>query len=106
MKRFERYWLGLDTTLLRFRAIRYLKVKPVEDPDGRLTYGVTPSPERRTQPNRAARGPPIQAMNLRERSGRMGRSPDVEEWNPHDVIELSSSSSEGHSSEVEMLDLE
>ena len=106
MKRFEKYWLGLDTTLLRSRAIRYLKVNPVYEPDGTMTGGLTPSPERRTQPTRAVRRGVVMPVQQPDLFGMTIPSSDGEEWQPSDVIELTSSSSEEHSSEGDSMDLD
>ena len=49
---FECYWLGLNTGILKARAVRYLLVKHKE---GGMCMTITPSPECRRQPMHTAR---------------------------------------------------
>ena len=101
MERFKRYWMILDTAELKARAIRYLTMRPVED------GGMTPSPERRVQPRRAARKMASTTRLMDNDDWDMaGRSSDGDEWAQPEVIELTSSSSEANSSDVDMFDLE
>ena len=99
--RFERYWLGLDTGILKARAVRYLLVKHKE---GGVRMTITPSPERRRQPMRTTRVSGPSAGIVREMIGRAGPSSDGDEWQPEDVIELTSSS-EGDASDSDDMDL-
>ena len=98
IERFERYWLGLGTAMLRSRAKKYLSVGFMKDEDGRMAPGLAKSPERRRQPMRAARtfGGILAAPQELDRSG---LDSDVDEWSPDGNMELTSSSSDGHSSE-------
>ena len=45
IERFERYWLGLDTVMLRSRAKKYLSVGFMKDEDSRMGPGLAKSPE-------------------------------------------------------------
>ena len=84
--------------MLRFRAKKYLSVVFMKDEDGHMGYRLAKSPERCRQPMRAARtfGSMLMASQELNRA-RLDFNGD--EWSPDGNMELTSSSSDGHSSE-------
>lgn len=108
MERFERYWTSLDSTTFLERADKYLMTVTKRDADGEERDVLTPSPRPEwmqpawgAAPRQGARRQsqvpffmerPLQIQRRQRRRQGNQRDDSSEEWEPNEVIELSSDS--------------